>query len=209
VGNKLDYVYTNCFEEAIYGLIGITFVLMGKNTNSIFEAVFFVALFFYPQEPATASLAGFLLPYPGALHIMKFFELPLLETHSHIHPHGAPFPEGKGGGIGSQAGIGSHQGQPREGLCCVKPRGKRLQPRPRGVVAYKGLCPGRGKSVVVAIAVSCDIDMRKYISPCVYVGFPTTDLPLPGQDDGGGFPTPGTRLTPLSLGLYTAQPLRG
>jgi hypothetical protein len=47
--------------------------------------------------------------------------------------------------------------------------------------------------VVVAIAVSCDIDMRKYISPCVYVGFPTTDLPLPGQDDGGGFPTPGTR----------------
>jgi hypothetical protein len=105
--HRWDYVYTNCFEEAIYGLIDITFVLMGKNTNSIFEAVFFIALSNFPQEPATESLAGFLLPYPGALHIMKFFELPLLATHSHIHPHGAPFPEGKGGGIGSQAGIGS------------------------------------------------------------------------------------------------------
>jgi hypothetical protein len=33
-------VYTNCFEEAIYDLIDITFALTGKNTNSIFEAVF-------------------------------------------------------------------------------------------------------------------------------------------------------------------------
>jgi hypothetical protein len=94
VGDKLDYVYTNCFEEAIYGLIGITFVLMGKNTNSIFEAVFFVALFFYPQEPATASLAGFLLPYPGAFHTMKFFELPLVKAYpqSFSAAYPRPFP---------------------------------------------------------------------------------------------------------------------
>jgi hypothetical protein len=56
---------------------------VGKNTNSIFEAVFFVALYYYPREPATESLAGFLLPYPGALHIMKFFELPLVGGCQH------------------------------------------------------------------------------------------------------------------------------
>jgi hypothetical protein len=58
-------VYTDCFEEAIYDLIDITFALTGKNTNSIFEAAFRLN-FIYPREPATESLAGFRLPYPGA-----------------------------------------------------------------------------------------------------------------------------------------------
>jgi hypothetical protein len=49
---------------------------VGKNTNSIFEAVFCCFNYIFPREPATESLAGFLLPYPGAWHTMKFFELP-------------------------------------------------------------------------------------------------------------------------------------
>jgi hypothetical protein len=52
--NRWDYVYTGCFEEAIYGLIDIT--CKGKNTNSIFEAVFLLRYLIDPRNRQQKAL---------------------------------------------------------------------------------------------------------------------------------------------------------
>jgi hypothetical protein len=74
------------------------------------------------------------------------------------------------------------QGQPREGLCCVKPQGKRRQPRPWGYEPASIILPREGQ---ICGSSYCRLLRYRYANTYftmrVCIGFPTTDLPLPGQ----------------------------
>jgi hypothetical protein len=80
----------NSFEDAVCVLTHQCKGDVDKTINSFFEAICIYVILSIPHKPAkiSAPRASF-PPNCGALHTMKFFELPLVERTSRSAPGGA------------------------------------------------------------------------------------------------------------------------